>query len=103
MRNPGSQSEARAAKFKSNTGFPARALTFSAAGIPRDRRGRVAYKGKNLPDLIGISSPGQEDDFYGDESTPRLGPPGDLEREREREREVEALRFVYPTFSPSWR
>ncbi|KAF9559844.1 HbrB-domain-containing protein [Agrocybe pediades] len=97
VRSPASQSEARAAKFKSNTGFPSRALTFSSGGIPRDRRGRVAYKGKNLPELIGIPSPGQDEDLYGDD-TPRLAASGEMEREREREKEVEALRS--PDFDP---
>ncbi|KAF4620404.1 hypothetical protein D9613_000581 [Agrocybe pediades] len=97
VRSPASQSEARAAKFKSNAGFPSRALTFSSGGIPRDRRGRVAYKGKNLPELIGIPSPGQDEDLYGDD-TPRLAASGEMEREREREKEVEALRS--PDFDP---
>ena len=66
------------------------ARTFPAGGVPRDRRGRVASKGRNLPDFAGTRL---EDEGFGDD-TPRIGAPSYvLQFEREREREfLESLR-----------
>lgn len=91
VRSPRPQQDARNQKFKqSPAGFSARTPTFFSGGLPRDRRGRVVPKSKNLLDTTGPSSfsVGGGDDLYGDD-TPRMGMPAsyamDLERERERE------------------
>lgn len=75
----------RNSKMKSGLG-----KTFPAGGVPRDRRGRVAHKGRNLPDFVGNRL---EDDGFGDD-TPRIGATSYvLQIEREREREfLESLR-----------
>ncbi|PPQ64995.1 hypothetical protein CVT26_015704 [Gymnopilus dilepis] len=87
VRSPRPQSEIRNQKYKNAPGFP---NTFMSGG-PRDRRGRVAHKGKSVAN---------EEDLYGEE-TPRLGSAGyvvEIEREREREF-LEALRS--PDIEPS--
>jgi len=98
VRNPGPKADLRNQKFKNSPSFQTRTPTFLSGGLPRDRRGRVALKGKNPPELTnlrGLGS-GTEDEILG-EDTPRMGPGSyaiDMERvEREREF-LEALRFV---------
>jgi hypothetical protein len=67
------------------------AKTFPTGGVPRDRRGRVAHKGRNLPDFGGTRL---EDEGFGDD-TPRIG----LQFERERERQfLESLRYFLVFF-----
>lgn len=99
VRNPRPESDPRNPKFKNSPAFQARTPTFLSGGLPRDRRGRVALKGKNPPDLTSIHGLGfgSSEDPYRDD-TPRIGggPASyavDLEREREREF-LEALRLV---------
>lgn len=56
--------------------------TFPTGGVPRDRRGRVAHKGRNLPDFVGTRL---EDEGLGDD-TPRIGAASyvlQIEQERE--------------------
>jgi hypothetical protein len=99
VRNPRPKADLRNQKFKNNPGFQTRTPTFLSGGLPRDRRGRVALKGKNPPELTGLRGLGlgTEDETFGEE-TPRIGPGSyaiDMERvEREREF-LEALRFVF--------
>ncbi|KDR75396.1 hypothetical protein GALMADRAFT_249446 [Galerina marginata CBS 339.88] len=98
--HPRPQSDSKNQKFKNYPGFQTRTPTFLSGGLPRDRRGRVAHKGKNPPELVGLQTPGVEEDLYGEE-TPRLGTASyavDIEREREREF-LEALRS--PDLEPS--
>ncbi|KAH9485286.1 Target of rapamycin complex 2 subunit bit61 [Psilocybe cubensis] len=91
IHNPRTYSDSRHPKFK-NPHSQARTSTFLSGALPRDRRGRVALKGKNLPDLVGLQSPGNDDYIYG-EDTPRMGPSSYIvDLERDRERELEALR-----------
>ncbi|KAF9529288.1 HbrB-like-domain-containing protein [Crepidotus variabilis] len=88
VRNPRPQADFRNTKFKSPF---TRTPTFLSGGLPRDRRGRVAGKGKSIPEF-GVTR--LEDEMFG-EDTPRMGPPASyvIEIERERERELlEALR-----------
>ena len=89
VRNPCPQYDPVNRKFKNSPAFQSRTPTFLSGGIPRDRRGRIAQKGK-----IPQASHDQRND--GGE-TPRKGPVSYIiEMEREREREMlEALRFVY--------
>src|SRR5258705_10489024 len=69
----------RSSKIKSTL-----ARTFPAGGMPRDRRGRVGSRGRNIPDFVGA---GLEDEGFGDD-TPRIGAQSYvLQFERERERE----------------
>ncbi|KAF9484479.1 HbrB-domain-containing protein [Pholiota conissans] len=101
VRNPRPESDPHNPKFKNSPGFQARTPTFLSGGLPRDRRGRVALKGKNPPDLARF---GSTEDPYGDD-TPRIGGgPASfaVEIEREREREfLEALRS--PDIEPGTR
>lgn len=96
VRNPRPKADIRNQKFKNSPGFQTRTPTFLSGGLPRDRRGRVALKGKNPPELTGLRGLGlgTEDEIFGEE-TPRMGPGSyaiDMERvEREREF-LEALR-----------
>lgn len=78
----------RKSKIKSSL-----ARTFPAGGVPRDRRGRVAHKGRNLPDFAGTRL---DEDGFGDD-TPRIGAASYvLQIERERERQfLESLRSVF--------
>ncbi|KAF8972942.1 HbrB-like-domain-containing protein [Flammula alnicola] len=105
VRNPRPESDPRNPKFKNSPGLQTRTPTFLSGGLPRDRRGRVALKGKNPPDLVGLSGlgVGNTEDPYGDD-TPRIGGPAsyavDMEREREREF-LEALRS--PDIEPGAR
>ena len=91
MRNPCPQYDPVKQKFKNSPAFQPRTPTFLSGGIPRDRRGRIAQKGKIPP----TSHDQRNDDVFGEE-TPRKGPVSYIiEMEREREREMlEALRFV---------
>ncbi len=62
--------------------------TFLSGALPRDRRGKVPHKGRDLPDFVRARL---DDDTLGEE-TPRIGPPNFiLEIVREREF-LEALR-----------
>lgn len=90
VRNPHPQSDSVNQKFKNSPAFQARTPTFLSGGIPRDRRGRIAQKGKIPPAL---SHSQKSEDLFGEE-TPRKGPVSYvIEMEREREREMlEALR-----------
>ena len=90
MRNPCPQYDPVKQKFKNSPAFQSRTPTFLSGGIPRDRRGRIAQKGKIPP-----TSHDQRNDVFGEE-TPRKGPVSYIiEMEREHEREMlEALRFV---------
>ncbi|PPQ89541.1 hypothetical protein CVT25_012213 [Psilocybe cyanescens] len=99
VHNPRAYSDLRQSKFKASPRSQARTSTFLSGALPRDRRGRVALKGKNLPDLVGLQSPGNDEDLYGDD-TPRIGPSSYIvDIERERERDLEALRS--PDIEPS--
>ena len=95
VRNPCPQYDPVNQKFKNSPAFQARTPTFLSGAIPRDRRGRIAQKGK-MPQ----ASHDQKKDVFG-EATPRKGPVSYIiEMEREREREMlEALRFVYKDLS----
>ncbi|KAF8813635.1 HbrB-domain-containing protein [Phlegmacium glaucopus] len=77
-------------RFRNSPAFQPRTPTFLSGGIPRDRRGRIAQKGKIPPDL---NHTRRNEDLFGEE-TPRKGPVSYvIEMEREREREMlEALR-----------
>lgn len=92
VRNPRPQSDASNQKFKNSPVFQSRTPTFLSGGIPRDRRGRVAQKGKIPQALNHIQT---NEDVFGEE-TPRNGPVSYvIEMEHEREREMlEALRFA---------
>lgn len=92
VRNPCPQYDSVNQKFKNSPAFQSRTPTFLSGGIPRDRRGRIAQKGK-IPQA---SHDQRNEDVFGEE-TPRKGPVSYIiEMEREREREMlEALRFVY--------
>ena len=92
MRNPCPQFDPVNQNFKNSPAFQPRTPTFLSGGIPRDRRGRIAQKGK-IPQA---SHDQTNEDVFGGE-TPRKGPVSYIiEMEREREREMlEALRFVY--------
>ena len=90
VRNPCPQSDSLDQKSRHSPAL--RTTTFLSGGIPRDRRGRVAQKGK-IPQAL--SHDQRNEDLFGEE-TPRKGPVSyvvELEREREREM-LEALRFV---------
>ncbi|KAF8891702.1 HbrB-like-domain-containing protein [Infundibulicybe gibba] len=85
-----------------------RAPSFLSGGLPRDRRGRIAQKVRNLTDLGGMPAPGERDDdgLFGDE-TPRNGSVSHaVDREREREKEfLDALRgsdVDNSTARPAW-
>lgn len=93
VRNPCPQSDSVNQKFKNSPSFQSRTPTFLSGGIPRDRRGRVAQKGK-IPPALNNSQ--RNEDLFG-EVTPRKGPVSYvIEMEREREREMlEALRFAW--------
>jgi len=96
VRDPRPKADLRRQKFKNCPGFQTRTPTFLSGGQPRDRRGRVALKGKNPPELTGLRGLGlgTEDEISGEE-IPRVGPIYGIDMEREREREfLEALRFV---------
>ncbi|KAJ3518142.1 hypothetical protein NLJ89_g65 [Agrocybe chaxingu] len=99
VRSPRPQADPNT-KFKNSPAFQTRTPTFLSGGLPRDRRGRVAGKGKNIPELRGLAQ-GEEEQFGDD--TPRLGPSSYIvEAEREREREfLEALRS--PDIEPPTR
>lgn len=95
VHNPRAYSNLRMSKFKNSPGFQTRTSTFLSGALPRDRRGRVALKGKNPLELAGLQVLGNDDDPYG-EDTPRIGPSSYVvDLERERERDLEALRFFY--------
>lgn len=104
VRNPRPESDPRNPRFKGSPSFQTRAPSFLSGGLPRDRRGRVALKGKNPPDLTNLRGLGfgSSEDPYGDD-TPRMGgiPASyamDMERERDREF-LEGLRLVLISFT----
>ncbi|KJA27755.1 hypothetical protein HYPSUDRAFT_34894 [Hypholoma sublateritium FD-334 SS-4] len=91
VRNPRPESDPRNPRFKGSPGFQTRTPSFLSGGLPRDRRGRVALKGKIPPDLTSLRGLGfgSIEDPYGDD-TPRMGgiPASyavDMDRERDRE------------------
>ena len=92
VRNPHPQADSVNQKLKNSPVFQTRTSTFLSGGIPRDRRGRVAQKGKIPQALSHIQRNG---DLSGGE-IPRKGPVNYvIEMEHEREREMlEALRFA---------
>lgn len=104
VRSPRPESDPRNPRFKGSPGFQTRTPSFLSGGLPRDRRGRVALKGKTPPDLTSLRGLGfgSIEDTYGDD-TPRMGgiPASyaiDMERERDREF-LEGLRLVLASFA----
>lgn len=79
VRNP--QGDLRNTKFKSPF---TRTPTFLSGGLPRDRRGRIAGKGKNIAELVGAKL---DDETFGEDTT-RVGPAASYVLEIEREREL---------------
>ena len=93
VRNPSPQSSSLDQKFKHSPAFQSRTTTFLSGGIPRDRRGRIAHKGK-IPKPLNHDQ--RNEDLFG-QVTPRKVPVSYvIEMEHEREREMlEALRFAW--------
>jgi hypothetical protein len=92
VRDPCAQSDSVNQKFKNDPAFQSRTPTFLSGAIPRDRRGRIAQKGK-IPQALNHSQ--RNGDLF--EEIPRKGPVSyviELEHEREREM-LEALRFAW--------
>ncbi|PPQ99733.1 hypothetical protein CVT24_009716 [Panaeolus cyanescens] len=90
VRNPRPTADQRNTKFKGSPGFQTRTPTFLSGGLPRDRRGRVAQKGKYPPELTNIRSFG-DDDTVLDEASRKDG--STILNMEQREREfLEALR-----------
>jgi len=85
IRNP--RPDTRHSRFKGTFSKPS---TFLSGALPRDRRGKVPHKGRDLPDFVRARL---DEETLGEE-TPRIGPPNFmLEIVREREF-LEALRCV---------
>ncbi|KAF9047300.1 HbrB-like-domain-containing protein [Panaeolus papilionaceus] len=90
VRNPRPTADPRSTKFKGSPGFQTRTPTFLSGGLPRDRRGRVAQKGKYPPELTNIRSFADDDTILDDVSRKDGSVIHDMEQ---REREfLEALR-----------